>query len=252
MKKMLKTLLVTASLALATAAITVPAYAETITSPNDWNVTFTRDAKMETNFNPNAITETVNNMQPGDTAEIAINLKNNNSEATNWYMLNKIISSLEDAVTTANGGAYSYDLKYISPNNQTTTLFSSEAVGGGNDTDVREGLNEINGGLDDYFLLGELSNGQSGKVTLAVALEGESQGNSYQDTLADLSMEFAVELVNSGPNRNPNYASLLQTGDQFLSNLPIYLCVAGVGLLILIIAIVGRRKKNKQNEEGVQ
>ena len=251
MKKLFKTLLVTASLALATAAITVPAYAETITSPNDWNVTFTRDAKMETNFNPNAITETVNNMQPGDTAEISINLKNNNSQATNWYMLNQIISSLEDAVTSAEGGAYSYDLKYISPSNQTTTLFSSEAVGGGDDVDIREGLNEINGGLDNYFLLGELANGQSGKVELAVALEGESQGNNYQDTLADLSMEFAVELVDSTPDRNPHYASLLQTGDEFLNNLPIYLCVAGLGLLILIIAIIGRRKK-KQNEEGVQ
>lgn len=251
MKKIFKTLLATAALALATAAITVPAYAETITSPDNWNVTFTKDAKMDTNFKPNDISQTVNDMQPGDTAQIVINLKNANSQATNWYMLNEIISSLEDAVSVAEGGAYSYDLKYISPSNQTTTLFSSDAVGGGDDATSRDGLNEINGGLDDYFLLSELANGQTGRVELAVSLEGESQGNDYQDTLADLSMEFAVELVDAGANRNPSYASLLQTGDEFLNNLPIYLCVAGLGLLILIIAIIGRRKK-KQNEEGVQ
>lgn len=252
MKKMFKTLLVTAALALATAAITVPAYAETVTSPENWNVTFTSGAKMETNFDPNDIDQLINNIQPGDTADISINLKNAYKDATNWYMKNQILSSLEDSVNNANGGAYTYRLTYVSPSNETTTLYSSEAVGGGNDATVREGLNEVNdSGIDDYFLLGELKNGQSAKVELMVVLEGESQGNSYQETLADLSMDFAVEIAATGADRNPNYASLLQTGDQFLNNLPIYLGVACLGLLILIIAIIGRRKK-KQDKEGVQ
>ena len=251
MKKTLKTLLAAAALALATAAITVPAYAETVTSPQDWNVTFTSDAKMETNFNPNDISQLINDIQPGDTADIAINLKNSYKDATNWYMKNQILSSLEDTVNSAQGGAYTYILTYVSPSNQTTTLFSSEAVGGGMENE-RDGLNEVNeSGLNDYFLLGELKNGQSGKVELVVSLDGETQGNNYQRTLADLSMDFAVEIVGNGPNRNPSYASLLQTGDQFLSNLPIYLGLAGLGIVILIIAIIGR-KKRKQNEEGVQ
>lgn len=251
MKNMLKTLLATAALALATAAITVPAYAETVTSPQDWNVTFTSDARMDTNFNPNDISQLISDIQPGDTADIVINLKNGNKDATNWYMKNQILSSLEDSVRVAQSGAYTYKLTYVSPSNQTTTLFSSEAVGGGEESE-RDGLNEVNeSGLNDYFLLGELKNGQSGKVELVVALDGETQGNNYQRTLADLSMDFAVEITSSGANRNPSYASLLQTGDQFLNNLPIYLGLAGLGIIILIIAIIGR-KKRKQNEEGVQ
>lgn len=251
MKKMLKTLLATVALALATAAIAVPAYAETITSPESWSVTFTSDAKMDTNFNPNDISQMVTDMQPGDTADISISLNNKNREATNWYMKNEILSSLEDSVRVAQGGAYAYVLSYVSPSNETTTLFSSEAIGGGDDANMRRGLNEINSGLDDYFLLDELKSGQSGRVNLQVMLEGETQGNNYQSTQADLSMDFAVEIANSTANRNVTYASLLQTGDQFLSTWPIYLAVAGVGLVLLILAIVGR-KNHKKNKEGVR
>ena len=44
-------------------------------------------------------------------------------------------------------------------------------------------------------------------ITLEVALDGETQGNDYQDTLADLQMEFAVELrdtPDNPPGDNPN------------------------------------------------
>lgn len=253
MKKTIKTLLATTVLALSMVVGTMPAFAETVTSPENWNVTFTSNEKMETNFDPNEIDQLINNIQPGDTASISINLKNGYKGATDWYMRNQIIRSLEDSVNTANGGAYTYKLTYISPDNQVNTLYSSEAVGGGDDDTSRKGLNEVNdNGLDDYFMLGELKNGQSAKVELMVILEGETQGNNYQETLADLSMDFAVELVSSSPNRNPSYASMLQTGDQFLNNLPIFLGVACLGLIILILALIGRRKKKEQEEEGVQ
>lgn len=252
MKKLFKTLLAATTLALVMSLATVPAFAETLTSNTPWTVTFTSGQKMETNFNSNDIAQMVNDIQPGDTAEIAISLKNEYSEATNWYMTNKILQSLEDTAESAKGGAYAYDLTYVAPNGESTTLFSSETVGGDTAAGENAGLKEVSGAMDDYFLLGELSRGQNAKVQLAVSLDGETQGNAYQQALADLSMDFAVEIVQPGAQRNiVGAASLLQTGDQFMNNLPIYLGIACLGLIVLIIAIVGR-KKRKDNEGEVQ
>lgn len=252
MKKLLKTLFATATVALVMAAATVPAFAENLTSSTPWNVTFTSDAKMETDFEANDISHLVSDIQPGDTAEIVINLKNDHKDATNWYMTNRILNSLEDTVAAAKGGAYTYDLTYVAPSGEETTLFSSDTVGGDATAGGKQGLNEVSGAMDDYFLLGALNKGQTGQVQLAVSLEGETQGNAYQQSLADLSMDFAVELGTTGAERNITHtASLLQTGDHFLNNLPLYLGLAGLGLVVLVVAIIGRRK-SKKNEEGVQ
>lgn len=251
MKKLLKSLLAASALALTMTLMAAPAFAETLTSPTAWNVTFTSDAKMETNFQANDISQMMNDVQPGDTAEIVINLKNDYKDSTNWYMTNRILNSLEDTVESAKGGAYTYELSYVSPSNETTTLFSSDTVGGDTAAGGKQGLKEVTGAMDDYFLLGTLNKGQSAKVELAVSLDGETQGNAYQQSLADLSMDFAVEIGPTGAQRNiTSTASLLQTGDQFMNNLPIYLGLAGLGIIVLIIAIVGRRK-SKKDEEGV-
>ena len=44
-----------------------------------------------------------------------------------------------------------------------------------------------------------LESGKSGIVTLKVVLDGETQGNTYQNTLASLQMNFAVEKAGTVP-----------------------------------------------------
>lgn len=252
MSKVRSALAIAVASILAMALIAVPAFGEVITSDQAWTVTFTNNAKMESNFNPNDISQMVNDIQPGDTAKIAITLKNDNSDTTNWYMTNKILSSLEESAKSATGGAYEYELSYTSPDKTTTTFFSSDTVGGDNSAGDNVGLHEVADITGDYFLLGSIGNGQSGLVELEVSLDGETQGNSYQDTLADLSMDFAVELNPKANTRtiSSDY-SLPQTGDDLMDRLPIFFGIAGVGLVILIIAIIGLRK-SKKKEQGVQ
>lgn len=251
MKKILKTLIATLALSAAFALTTAPAFAETMTSETPWNVTFTSDAKMESNFNPDDISQLVNDIQPGDTAKIAINLKNANSGSTNWYMTNKILSSLEESAALATGGAYTYNLSYTAPDNTKTTFFSSDTVGGDNSAGENVGLHEVANITGDYFLLGTLNSGQSGLVELEVSLDGETQGNSYQDTLADLSMDFAVELAPTANTRTvSSQYSLPQTGDDLMARIPLFAGLAGLGLVVLILAIVGRRSSRK-DEQGV-
>ena len=114
----------------------------------------------------------------------------------------------------------------------------------------REGLHEVSDAMDEYFMLGSISPNQNARVELEIALDGETQGNAYQDTLADLSMNFATEL---GPEPSPRYVTsdLPRTGDEVMAMVPLYIGLAIVGLALLIIAIVGKRK-SKQNAEGVR
>lgn len=174
-------------------------------------------------------------MQPGDTATFTINLRNDYSKATNWYMTSKIVDSLEEG--TAKNGAYTYYLRYVNntDSSKNRDIFKSEAVGG----ESSSGLMEINEALKEdytasngekYFYLDNLARGQGGQILLTVALDGETQGNDYQDRLADLKMNFAVQIYDQPPIDAP------KTNDE--NNLiPYYIAMIISGLLFLYFAL---------------
>lgn len=245
------------TLALFAAASAAPAYAETIESDATWNVTFTKGSSMQTNYTATDIVEEVSGLQAGDTIKLAVNLINDNDQATNWYMTNRILASLEESATSAAGGAYTYNLAYIAPNGTRTTLFASDTVGGDSSSSGRQGLHEATGALEDYFLLGTLQSGQSAKVTLDVTLDGETQGNAYQNTLAQLALDFAVEPVQGATGQDQGQASgnpvtspstLPQTGDM-LRMLPLFVICGVAGVVVLIAGIFGFRGRRKDEQE---
>lgn len=231
----------------------LPARAETIPGESGWQVTYSGGKKLDTNFKTSSFSDTISKIQPGDTVKFSIVLKNEDGAVTDWYMTNKIIRSLEEH-SVANGGAYTYVLKYTHADGKTEEFYNSDRVGGepGTTDDTENGGTESGGtegeggtgsgtesgtenqnpdagvnaladepeqgedvpdngkevslsnnnvGLHEatkelerqFFLVDTLSKGQTGKVELTVTLEGETQGNDYQNTLADLTMEFAVE-----------------------------------------------------------
>lgn len=225
------------------AAIPLNASAETIKGSSDWQVAFDGN-KMSSNFNSADLDASVYQLLPGDTALIELSLANTAKKDTNWYMSNEILQSLEDG-SAANGGAYTYILNYKDAKGETTELYNSETVGG----EGQNGLHQATDSLEDYFFLGRLSPGAKGQIELQVTLDGETQGNDYQNTLARLQMNFAAEVVEGGnttvtkPGKD---IKIIKTGDN--SNLIMYLSLAAfaAGMIILIIAIllVKRRKKN--------
>ena len=168
-------------------------------------------------------------------------------------MTNEVLQSLEDTQSVAEGGAYGYELIYVDPDGEETVLYSSDTVGG-EDTTGGEGLHQATGALEDYFYLGRLESGENGRVLLTVELEGETQGNDYQDTLARLQMNFAVEevepntVVEQGEDNVINrvvkkvVTTAPKTGDptQMLG-----LCAAALvsGIVLLILAVVSMKKR---------
>lgn len=238
--------------------VPLTAHAET-THGGPWKVTFTEESKMESTFTSTEMAHVISGMQPGDETVAAIRLTNKNNASTEWYMANKILSSLEDSVKGASGGAYTYRLAYTAPDGTQTVLFSSDTVGGSGNK-AGEGLHGVSGALADYIYLGTLANGQKGTVELTVALDGETQGNSYQDTLADLSMNFAVELSNNNGNRNPggstsgdgsgtrgSSAQVVKTGDE--TDLALWLGLMAVsGILLLGLGFFGLAQRKRRKE----
>lgn len=236
MKKKIVSILVVLILMTALAGT---ASAKTFVGEDDWRVAFTADAKMSSSFKSSDMDDIILGMQPGDDVIITLKLANDHRETTNWYMTNKVLASLEDRSKTASGGAYTYTLVYTSPDGEENVLFDSDTVGGEDKSEAGEGLNEATSALKNFFYLDTLETGDVGTITLRVALDGESQGNGYQDTLADLQMNFAVEL-------NTGETTIVYTGDDSMTP---YIIAAGVsGILLLGLALyslLGRRHARK-------
>ena len=111
-------------------------------------------------------------MQPGDSVELTITLKNDFDGQADWYMKNKVLETLEDAGNAA-GGAYDYLLTYTDTAGETTTLYSSQKFGGdGKINGV--GLHGATKTLENYFYLDRMGKDATGVVKLKVALDGET------------------------------------------------------------------------------
>lgn len=211
------------------------------TMSNDFQKDLT-DKNVET-----ALVDRLKWLQPGDDVTFVINLRNDYSKSTNWYMTNKIVSSLEEG--TAKDGAYTYHLWYKNnTSGRVTDIFDSNRIGGviGDSETSSTGLLEINSALKEdytakngekYFYLDNLSRGQGGQVFLTIELDGETQGNDYQDRLADLKMNFAVQVIDQGGSTTTtSRGTAPRTGDEH-NLLPYYIAMIISGLLFLYFAL---------------
>lgn len=133
------------------------------------------------------------NFQPGDDMKITITLNNSCDTASDWYMSNEVEKAFEDAAKT-NNGSYTYRLDYFGPDGS-RTIFSSDGIGGDSEVKLQEATSGLSGlgGEDFFFYLGKLPAYGTAAVTLYVAIDGETQNNSYFNTLAHVNMRFAVE-----------------------------------------------------------
>ena len=220
-------------------AVPVNVSAEEYEGSKDWSAVFDGH-ELASNFTSAQMAEEILNIQPGDSTTVYCNVENIYSETVDWYMSNEVLRTLEESNQVAEGGAYTYVLTYHDHEGNEKVLYDSEVVGGEEDTSKEgEGLHQATNALEDYFYLDRLAKGDKGYISLFVMLDGESQGNDYQDTLARVQLNFAVELVNK---------EIIKTGDET----PIVMFSAATlasGLLFLGLAVVAMRRRRE--EEGV-
>lgn len=259
---MKKKIMCLAMIALMVIGTPISVNAEDYVSSNAWEVSF--DGKqISSNFKTSQVAEDVLNILPGDSITIKINLKDASGNKSDWYLKSDILQTLEDSNNSASGGAYTYILKYHGPKEtgEGTVLYSSETVGGDKADGGKEGLREAADSLESYVYLDRISHGEQAYVSLYVKLDGETQGNDYQKTLAKLQMNFAVEKVKDGTvekhiveKKNKEVVTyvtdtrgMVKTGDS--SDVVFFSTVTLVsGFALLTIAIVAM--KNRRQEKG--
>lgn len=237
--------------------VPMTANAEHYVGSKDWRVAFNGD-KMESNFkSTDAANEVLTNLQPGDSIDLQVNIENKSADATDWYMTNEVVKTLEDSNNSAQGGAYTYILTYTAPDGTETVIYSSESVGGENILkDSAEGLHQATGTLEDHFYLDRLENGEKAFVHLFVGLDGETQGNAYQDTLAKLQMNFAVEKVTpatttviKGDAKEvvvEREIYVVKTGDESQVILFSVLALLSAGVLLILAVKQMKERENSQ------
>lgn len=229
------------------------AQAEEYEGESGWIVQFTGSG-IESNFKTADINDAVYNLQPGDSVRISMALRNNAEGDTDWWMTNQVLRSLEDTQRVASNGGYSYTLVYRHPEGTDEILYSSETVGGEKEADAGEGLHEAADSLSEFFYLDNLSTKEQGELLLTVALDGETQGNAYQDTLADLTLNFAVEEADAPETPEEREERVRQpgapkTGDESQLMLFVILTLlSGVGLLVL--ALLSQREGETERAGG--
>ena len=189
-------------------------------------------------------------LEPGDSVTITLKYINKDSETTEWYLENTVVKTLE---TTANmQGGYTYRLTNVGPDGTKTTIFDSDAVGGGEvgglngleqATDATEGEYQS----QDYFFIQELQPGEQGQTKLYVALDGESQINSYQEKDAEIEFSYAVEKT-KGEDIYQHVHKVINTGDRNRLMLAAAMFIGS--LILLIIALLKRRREGKDGEEA--
>ncbi len=217
--------------------LALPVSAEHYYGKEGWNVTFSADGSLQSNFQTSEYNDPIKGLEPGDDITFTVTLRSEYEDVTDWYMTNEVLHSLEDADSSATGGAYSYTLTYKGPREE-KVLYTSDTVGGEKEESAGVGLHEATNALKEYFYLDSLEKGETATITLFVALEGESQGNRYQDTLADLQMNFAVELRAK--------ETVVVTGDE-TNLLPWYLILLAAGIGVLTLGIIDLRMRKKGN-----
>ena len=131
-------------------------------------------------------------------------------------------------------------------------LLVHEAVAGDQDKNPDkddEGLKAATNATDDWLYIDTLKNGQSGVTKLTVALDGESQANSYQSTKGQLKIAYGVENVAEGEiiyNHIPG--KTVRTGDDANLLLPVLLLT--LAAILLILTILSFKKDRKEGEEA--
>ena len=107
----------------------VTAQAEDLQGKDGWFAEF-NGKKIVSKFDSAALADEAGNVQPGDSITLKVKIRNADTGATDWYMTNEALQSLEDAADVADGGAYSYRLAYTGADGKETEIYNSETVGG--------------------------------------------------------------------------------------------------------------------------
>jgi hypothetical protein len=196
-----------------------------------------------------SIDEQIANLQPGDSVTFTFTYENKGDAETSWYLENKVVKTLEE--DGAENGGYSYKLINYGVKEGTVTIFDSDAVAGEdseNPDSDDEGLKAATNATEDWLYIDTLQPGESGRTELTVALDGESQANSYESTSGQLRIAYGVEETPEAPPKDKIKYRYVNTGDT--TNIILPAAVFLGSLILFVLAVKSFRKDRKDGDEA--
>ena len=216
--------------------------------------TFTYDGTDINNSEAAAkLDEAIGDLEPGDSMTFVFEYKNESGNDTDWYLDNTVVKTLEEeSINGAADGGYTYKLVNEGKKEGTVTIFSSDAVAGAdseNPDKADKGLRAATNATEEWLYIDTLKSGQSGVTKLTVALDGESQANSYQSAIGQLRIAYGVEnAADGGIIYNHIPGKTVRTGDD--ANLLLPLLMLTLAAILLILTILSFKKDRKEGEEA--
>lgn len=222
----------------------------------DSTVTFTGSGSLDT---PSTYGDVFNNMAPGETKSLTIQVKNENNNTADFYMSTEVMKAFESATTKGAG----YDVKLTAGG---VTIYDSTAGGyTSSGSGSEKGLGELNDSLDSSILIKTLAKGETTDVVLTIGLDGEGvdKNTGYANALGSIQFAFSAGyedptgpytvykvVTKTGETKylkifDQKVALAAQTGDSFIWWAGAVVVIAGV-----VMVIMGLRRKAAGNDEN--
>lgn len=207
-------------------------------------------------------------MAPGDTKTVTIRVQNDNSHNASFFISQETLNYLEEK-ENASGGAYTYDLK-VGTANDDTAVSLLDTVAGGYDASLvadDQGLSNITE-LEDYQYFTELDSGEYTNVYLTLTIDGEGFDSTddvnYENAVGELEFNFRAYYQDQEPvivtetvtEKEPDtivtkvidqvvkQAGEVKTGDSIVMAV-IFGGVLLAGVLLVVIALKKRKAEER-------
>lgn len=136
-------------------------------------------------------------MMPGEERIQSITLKNTSDKEVHFFMSTEVIKVFEDARESAKDGGYTVSLTLNQDGKETLIYGNRQEINAGGMTG--NGLYDMNGTLNDKFMIATLAPDKEAVVSLSVKLDGQSLGNEYQGLPGTFQFDFTVQYDDSEP-----------------------------------------------------
>lgn len=157
-------------------------------------VEFDGTTSLKYNMDEDAFGTHFEGMMPSEERIQSITLKNTSDKEVHFFMSTEVIKVFEDAKESAKDGGYTVSLTLVQDGKETLIYGNRGEINvGGTDGN---GLYDMNGTLNDKFMIATLSPNKEAVVNLSVKLDGQTIDNEYQGLPGTFQFDFTVQYDN--------------------------------------------------------
>lgn len=196
------------------------------------SVTFDGTSSLKYNSQAHDFSQVFSGMVPSEARTLEIDLINDTNQTVDFFMSTKVLEAFEDAVK-ATQGAYNVSLSLLQ-DGKTLIIYGEDegALIGANEN----GLYDLNGALNDKYMIANIDGNKQAKILLTIQLDGMSLRNEYQGLQGALQFDFTAQYPEVKTKQVVNttvinkYVDSVKTGDP-----------TSIGILVgvIVIAAIG-------------